>query len=99
MNPRSYIFSIIIGALLISCAGNRTMLDENVPPPTASDMFNILSDNEPSRPYSRYIYKIAGKDGGLPFSGDISMSPVTEQGLRLVMTGSKLKVIGGSIIR
>jgi hypothetical protein len=66
------------------------MLDENAPPPTASDMFNILSDNEPSRPYSRYIYKIAGKDGG---SGDISMSHATEQGLQLVMTGSKLKVM------
>ncbi|MBP1749989.1 MAG: hypothetical protein H6Q52_2528 [Deltaproteobacteria bacterium] len=93
MKPGSLVFSIIIGALLIGCAGNEMMLDQSGPPPAASDMFNILGNNEPSQPYSRYIYKIVGKDGGQPASGVISMSPLIEQDLRLVVAGSKLKVI------
>ncbi len=100
MNSRSFVLSIIIGILLIGCAGSKRMLDENGQLPTVSDMLNLLDDGEPVRPYSRYIYRIIEKNKSQAASGVISMPPVIKQDLRLEMSGSKLKIIAdGSFLR
>ena len=94
MNSRSFFLSIIIGILLLGCAGSKKMLDEKGQLPTVSDMLNVLKGSEPVRPYSRYIYRIIETNKSQTESGVILIPPAMGQGLRLEMSGSKLKIIG-----
>ena len=59
-------------------------------------MLSMVNDIEPIRPYSRYIYRITGNDGSRVSEGIISMSPAAEQDLRLVVEGSRLRVVASS---
>lgn len=92
MKPGSIFFSVILGTLLIGCAGGTTVANREAPSLTMSDMSNVLN-GEASEPYSQYMYKTTGKDETQVSSGIIMMSPVVGQDIRLEKVGSKLKVV------
>jgi hypothetical protein len=96
MNLRSFFISIVAGTLLAGCAAGSGVPDREGLVPTESDMRRMVNDIEPILPYSRYIYRITGKDGSRVSEGIISMSPAAEQDLRLVVEGSKLRAIANS---
>jgi hypothetical protein len=92
MNPRYLFIGILIGTLLMGCAGNKVTLDNDGLPASVSDMQNILDNDEPVRPYSRYIYTITDKNGSRAASGVISMQFPDERDIWLAVSGSKLKI-------
>ena len=84
----------------MGCAGNKIKLNNDGVPASVSDMQNLLDNDEPARPYSRYIYKITDKNGSQAASGVISMLSPDERDIRLAVSRSKLKIIASeSFIR
>ena len=100
MNPRYLFISILIGTFLTGCAGNKMILDGDGRPASVSDMQNLLDNDEPVRPYSRYIYKITDQNGSQTASGAISMPSLDGSDIRLAISGPKLKIMASqSFIR
>ena len=96
MNLQSLLISIVAGTLLAGCAAGARMAGRESPTPTESDMRDMVNDVEPIRPYTRYIYRVTGNDRSLVSEGVISTTPASDQDLRLLVEGSKLKIIANN---
>lgn len=94
MNGKLCLLVFFIGSVLSGCATGDIRLDENIKSsgPVAHDMMNILDDLTATRPYSRYLYKIVEKNGTEITSGMAVISQTADQGIRLDVAGSQLKV-------
>ncbi len=91
MKLRFFFAIAVSGILLAGCAGTGALTREP-PAPTRSEMQSLANETEPTRPYSRYIYKITEKDGIKKGKGYIDMFPMAQQDLYLIEQGSKLRV-------
>lgn len=100
MNFKMLIHILVIAAVIAGCGSFKAKGHGGSDPAsvaggtaTRGDMSNILGDVEAKRPYSRYLYRVAGMDGQESVSGIISIAQGGDENLRLVVTGRELRVI------
>ncbi|MDD3847631.1 MAG: hypothetical protein PHC90_14880 [Syntrophorhabdaceae bacterium] len=102
MRIRLFLQTLVAIVAVAGCSGLENAgqgLGDQSPTPTAADMWNILGDAEPAKPYSRYLYRMTEADGSKEESGIISMVQGGDENMKLVVTGGELRVVPGESFR